>query len=212
MIVLGLTGSIAMGKSTAAEMLRSMGVPVHDSDLAVHAALGPNGVAVAQIAELYPAAHNQKTNAIDRKILGDILFKDPGKKAAIEAILHPVVREMQQQFLRSNQARGNKIVVLDIPLLYETGGENRVDKVIVVTCPSFLQHHRAMLRPGMTEEKFKAILAAQMPDDEKRKRADFIVQTGLGRAYTQMKLKQILTTLENGQNHDSHSNHIPPHA
>ena len=210
MIVLGLTGSIAMGKSTTAQMLRNMGIPVHDSDVAVHAALGPNGVAVAPVAALFPAAHDTKNNSIDRHILGQIVFGDDVQKTALEGILHPIVRDMQQQFLAANKAMDAKIVVLDIPLLYETGGGTRVDKVIVASCPSFLQRMRAMSRPGMTEAKFQAILAAQMPDAEKRKRADFIVQTGLGRPHAQGLLNKIIASLQTGQSHDPHSNDIPP--
>jgi dephospho-CoA kinase len=210
MIVLGLTGSIAMGKSTTAQMLRNMGIPVHDSDVAVHAALGPNGVAVDAVRALFPAAYDGASNAINRQTLGQIVFGDTAQKSALENILHPVVREMQQQFLLGCKAKGSEIVVLDIPLLYETGAESRVDKVIVASCPSFLQRLRAMNRPGMTEAKFQAILAAQLPDAEKRKRADFIVQTGLGRAHAQAALHKIIASLQTRQSHDPHSNDLPP--
>lgn len=211
MMVVGLTGSIGMGKSTAADMLRQMGVPVHDSDAAVHAALGPDGAAVAAVAAAFPGAYDPGSNSIDRKKLGGIVFPDPAQKKQLEEIIHPVVRDMQQHFIRAMQAKGVKIVVLDIPLLYETGAEKRLDKVIVVSCPAFMQRQRVMSRPGMTEEKFQAILASQTPDLEKRRRADYVAQTGLGRAYTHRVLKKIIHELTAGHHHDPHRDDFPPH-
>jgi len=211
MMVVGLTGSIGMGKSTAGDMLRQMGVPVHDSDAAVHEALGPDGCAVAAVAAAFPGSYDPKTNSIDRKKLGGVVFPDPAKKKQLEDIIHPVVRDMQQRFIRAMQARNVKIIVLDIPLLYETGAEKRLDKVIVVSCPAFMQRQRVMSRPGMTEEKFQAILASQIPDPEKRRRADYVAQTGLGRAYTHRVLKKIIHELTTGPNHDPHRDDFPPH-
>lgn len=211
MMVIGLTGSIGMGKSTAADMLRQMGVPVHDSDAAVHQALGPDGCAVAAVAAAFPAAYDAKTNSIDRKKLAPLVFPDPTRKKQLEDIIHPVVRDMQQHFIREMQGKGVKIVALDIPLLYETGAEKRLDKVIVVSCPAFIQRRRVMSRPGMTEEKFQAILVSQMPDLEKRRRADYVAQTGLGRAYTYRVLKKIINELTTGPRHDPHRNDFPPH-
>ena len=210
MIVLGLTGSIGMGKTTTAEMLRALGVPVHDSDDAVHRALAPGGKGVAAVAAAFPAALDKAKNAIDRKILGGLVFHDPVQKKKLEDILHPLVWEAQQDFLRENRRQNRAIVALDIPLLYEAGAEKKVDKVIVVTCPSFIQRRRVLSRPGMTEEKFQNILDSQMPDAEKKRRADFIVQTGLGRAYACNRLKKILHTLLPGQNHDPHRKDFPP--
>ena len=209
MIVLGLTGSIGMGKSTAADMLRQMGVPVHDSDDVARALTGPGGAAVAQVATLFPESLDKAKNAIKRDVLGSIVFADADKKAALEAIIHPLVRASQQDFLRDARARGATIAVLDIPLLYETGAEARVDKVIVMSCPAFLQKRRVMARQDMTEGKFTAIIAQQMPDYIKRHRADFVVQTGLGRAYTFRALKRIIQSLNRGCRHDQKRNHFP---
>ncbi|WP_435640688.1 dephospho-CoA kinase [Micavibrio aeruginosavorus] len=195
MIILGLTGSIGMGKSTAAAMFTRLGVPVHDSDASVHQLLGPNGAAVAAVAAAFPGVLDQPNNAIDRKKLGAMIFPDPTKKAVLEGILHPMVRQSQADFLHKNRALGVKIAVLDIPLLYETGAESRVDKVIVVTAPPHVQRQRVLARPTMTVDKFNAILAGQMPDADKCKRADYIVQTGLGRVHTMRSLKTIVRNL-----------------
>lgn len=210
MMVLGLTGSIGMGKSTVAAMLAQMGVPCHDSDAAARAVIGPGGAAVAAVAQLFPQVFDVKTGAIDRKILGSIVFSDPAKRAALEAAVHPHVRAAQQDFLKAQRALGAKFVALDIPLLYETGAEARVDRVIVVTCPAFLQRRRVLARAGMTEEKFKAILKAQMPDAEKRRRADFVIQTGLGLAWTRAALKRLLRELKKSSCHDQNRDCFPP--
>ncbi|HEY8190575.1 MAG TPA: dephospho-CoA kinase [Micavibrio sp.] len=199
MMIAGLTGSIGMGKSTAADMLRDMQVPVHDSDEAARAMIGPDGPAVAAVAQLFPQAYDRGNNAIDRAILGPIVFADPAKRKMLEDIVHPYVRESQQVFIREQKALGQRLIVLDIPLLYETEAEKRIDKVIVVTCPAFIQRRRVMSRPGMTEEKFQNILASQMPDAEKRRRADFVVQTGLGKAVTCCSLKKIIQELREGK-------------
>lgn len=206
MIVVGLTGSIGMGKSTAAEMLMQMGVPVHDSDAAARAATAEGGSALPQILKTFPEAFDA-SGKLDRGLLGRIVFQDKAKRAALEAIVHPLVQQAQQDFMRAEAAKGHKIVVLDIPLLYETGAEARVDKVIVVSAPFFIQKRRVMARPGMTEEKFKGILASQMPDREKRARADFVVLTGLGKAHAERALKKAIGSLLDGQ-----SNNFPPYA
>lgn len=195
MMVLGLTGSIGMGKSTAAKMLREMGVAVHDSDAAVHDLIEPGGDAVAAVGAAFPEVFDPAADRIDRKALGAIVFCDPVKKKILEGILHPMVRARQEKFLTEYRARDAAIAVLDIPLLYETGAEKRVEKVIVVTCPAWVQRRRVLRRPGMTPERFKGILAAQTSDKEKRKRADFVVQTGLGRAWTRRALRRIITDL-----------------
>jgi dephospho-CoA kinase len=195
MIVVGLTGSIGMGKSTAAKMLQAMGVPLHDSDKIVHELIAPQGRAIPALAKIFPEAYDAGANAVDRAVIGQIVFQNEEKRKALEAVLHPMVRESQQKFLEREKARGARVAVLDIPLLYETGAEKRVDKVIVVTAPAFIQRRRVMKRPGMTESKFQGILQSQMPDHEKRARADFIVQTGLGEAHTQRTLKKIIESL-----------------
>jgi len=205
MIVVGLTGSIGMGKSTAAEMLMQMGVPVHDSDKIAREAAADGGAAIPEILKQFPDAFVD--GKLDRGLLGQIIFKDDAKRVALESIIHPMVRQSQQDFMRAEAAKGHKIVVLDIPLLYETGAETRVDKVIVVSAPFFVQKKRVMARPGMTESKFKGILASQVPDEEKRARADFVVLTGLGKVYTERALKKVIGSLLNGQ-----SNNFPPYA
>ncbi len=181
MIVLGLTGSIGMGKSTAAALLRRLGVPVHDADASVHRLLGRNGAAVERVAAAFPGTGG--ANGIDRAELGRRVFNDP------------LVRAESDRFLRRMAAQGVPLVVLDIPLLFESGGERRCDAVIVVSAPSFLQRARVLARPGMSESRLAAILAKQMPDREKRNRADFIVPTGLGRRLTLRRLAEIVKML-----------------
>lgn len=192
MKIIGLTGSVGMGKSVAASLLRRMGIAVHDSDAAVHQLLAPGGRAFRTVALAFPAAWDGKTHTIDRRKLGGIIFSDPEKKRHLEAILHPLVQQSQRNFILQARRRGAKMVVLDIPLLYETHAEMRCNKVIVVSAPYFLQRLRVLARPNMTEEKFFAILDAQMPDEEKRRRADYIVPTGLGRAFTFRHLKKCI--------------------
>jgi dephospho-CoA kinase len=193
-IVLGLTGSVGMGKSTAAAMLRRLGVPVHDSDAAVHRVLAPSGAAVAAVADAFPEA--RATNGgIDRATLGRRVFGDAAALRRLERILHPLVRRSEVRFLRAARRRGEALVVLDVPLLYETGGERRCDKVVVVSAPASVQRARVLARPGMTAARFRAILAKQMPDAEKRRRADYVVPSGLGRAVTFRRLARIVREL-----------------
>jgi dephospho-CoA kinase len=190
MVVLGLTGSIGMGKSTAAQLLRRLGVPVHDADEAVHRLLGPGGRAVAPVEAAFPGVAGP--SGIDRRKLGAIVFQDEAALRRLEAILHPLVRVEEDRFLRRMAALRRPVVVLDVPLLFEGGGEARCDAVIVVTAPAFLQRHRVLRRPGMSEERFRAILARQLPDVEKRRRADFIVDSGQGRTTTLRQLARIV--------------------
>jgi dephospho-CoA kinase len=194
MIVLGLTGSVGMGKSTAAAMLRHLDVPVHDSDATVHRLMAPGGAAVAAVAKAFPDTR-RKDGGIDRVALGRRVFGDAKALRWLEGILHPLVRQSQQRFLDTARARRVPLVVLDVPLLLETGGETRCDKVLVVSAPAPLQRARVMARPGMTEERFRAILAKQMPDAEKRRRADYVVPSGLGRAVTYRALQRIVREL-----------------
>jgi dephospho-CoA kinase len=194
MIILGLTGSVGMGKSTAAAMLRRLRVPVHDSDAVVHRLLAPGGAGVAAVGKAFREAR-APNGGIDRAALGRRVFADSAALARLERILHPLVRQSQRRFLAQARARRLPLVVLDIPLLYETGGEPGCDKVMVVSAPPYLQRARVMARPGMSEERFRAILRQQLPDSVKRRRADFVVPTGLGRAVTFRKLARILRAL-----------------
>lgn len=190
MIVIGLTGSIGMGKTTAANMLREMGIPVHDSDQAVHDMLESGGAAVAAVAALFPDTYDAQHNRIDRKKLGPVVFDDREKRRQLESVIHPLVQQSQDVFLLQHARNRAKIVVLDIPLLFEVGAENRVDCTMVVFAPEHIQRQRVMARDGMTEEAFARRKAAQMPDAEKRKRADFIIENGLGLDETRRQIKQ----------------------
>lgn len=192
MIVLGLTGSIGMGKSTAARMFKRMGVPVFDSDLSVHKAIGINGSAVEEIAVTFPESWDKKRGVIDRKKLGATVFGDAEKRKELESILHPVVQQGQRKFIAAMNRIGKNIVVLDIPLLFETGAQSRVDYTICVTAPFDIQKRRVLKRPGMDETKFYKILSHQMPDGEKQALADYVVQTGLGYALTFRQLQKIV--------------------
>lgn len=196
MIVIGLTGSLAMGKSTLAAMLQQQGVPVHDSDAEVHALMRQEGAAYAQIAAAFPASQHkglyQAGGAIDRGALAALVFKDETARRRLENILHPQVQQAQTRFIAQAERSGIGIVALDIPLLFETGAEARVDYTLCATAPRYIQRARALARPGMTEERLKAIISTQMPDAEKRKRADFIVHTGLGHAYAKRQILGIL--------------------
>ncbi len=197
MIVVGLTGSIGMGKSNAAHVLRHLGVPVHDADSAVHRLLGSGGAAVRPVAALFPEA--LAGNRIDRTLLGDKVFGNTDALKKLEGILHPLVRRSSRAFLAAARRRGEKLVVLDIPLLYESRGEKTVDRVIVVSAPPAIQRQRVLTRPGMTEAKFRAILARQLPDSEKRRRADFVVRTGGHRGETYRQLRRIVAQLKSGE-------------
>lgn len=190
MKIIGLTGSIGMGKSLAAAMVRGLRVPVFDSDAYVHGLL--DGLAVDAILKVFPSVCDPITGKINRKKLGGIVFSDPVARKVLETILHPLVWEGQRKFIAKARRSGQKQVVLDIPLLFETGRERRCDAVLCVTAPLFLQRSRVLGRSGMTEEKFRSILTQQMPDSEKRRRADWVIPTGAGRAFTLQKLKKAL--------------------
>jgi dephospho-CoA kinase len=192
MIVLGLTGSIGTGKSTTAGMFRDLGVPVHDADAAVHDLYRTD--AVAPVAEHFPEALSD--GVIDRKALSATLARFPDRFATLEAIIHPLVRAREKAFLDAERDRGSPLVLLDIPLLYETEGAARVDKVIVVTCDPEIQRQRVLARPGMTEEKFQLILSRQMPDADKRRRADFLVDTGKGLEAARKAVEEIIGRLK----------------
>jgi dephospho-CoA kinase len=193
MFILGLTGSIGMGKSTAAKMLRRLGVPIHDSDAVVHRLMSRGGAAVPAIAHHYPDA--VRDGAVDRGALSRIAFHDPGVLKTLEAILHPLVRQSQTRFLARAAARRAPVVVLDIPLLFETGGDKRADVIAVVTAPPEVQRQRVLARGQMTEAEFEAILARQTPDSVKRLRADFVINTGFGFPYAEAQIDEIIETL-----------------
>lgn len=191
--VLGLTGSIGMGKSTAAAMFRAMGVPVHDADAAVHRLMQPGGGAVEEIARAFPGS--VRDGRVDRALLGERVFRDRAALRRLEAILHPKVRREARRFVQRQRRRGVPLVVLDIPLLYETGGEAMCDAVAVVSAPRFVQEARVLRRPGMTRARLEGIRRHQLPDAEKRRRADFVVETGLGKYHTLRSLRRIVKML-----------------
>ncbi|TGR16572.1 MULTISPECIES: dephospho-CoA kinase [unclassified Mesorhizobium] len=176
MIVLGLTGSIGMGKSTTARMFAEAGVPVHDSDETVHRLYA--GKAAPLVEAAFPGT--TADGSVDRAKLGARVLGDAAALKKLEAIIHPLVRADADAFLAKHRNAGESIAVLDIPLLFETRGRGRVDKVVVVTAPAEVQRQRVLARPGMSEEKLAAILAKQVPDAEKRRLADFVIDTGNG--------------------------------
>ena len=200
MHILGLTGSIAMGKSTAATMLRRMGVPVHDSDAAVHALTQPGGAAIPQITTAFPDL--AAGNGINRQALSQRAFDDPAVLRKLEQILHPMVRAETARFLKQHRARRAKLVVLDVPLLLETGGEKRCHAVAVVSAPRMVQLERVLSRPGMSLRKLQGIEARQMPDIEKRKRADFVIPTGLGRRVAWAALQKAMRKMRGARPQD----------
>jgi len=191
MIVIGLTGSIGMGKSTTAKMFAVEGVPVNDADAVVHDLYRTD--AVAPVGDAFPGT--VKDGIIDRLELSRQLAAAPEKFKQLEAIVHPLVRRREAEFLARQREAGTDLVLLDIPLLFEVKGEDRVDVIVVVTCDPQIQRERVLARPGMTEEKLAMILSRQMPDAEKRQRADFLVDTGLGMEAARAKVHQIVTRL-----------------
>jgi dephospho-CoA kinase len=191
MFILGLTGSIGMGKSTTAKMFAEEGVPVHDADAAVHRLY--EGEAVKPIEAAFPGttAHGK----VDREKLGKRVLGDQLAMKRLEHIVHPLVRQAEERFLTEAQKKGAKVALLDIPLLYETAGDKRCDAVVVVSAPAEIQCARAFERPGMTQEKFAAILAKQTPDTEKRRRADFVVDTSKGLEPARAQVRDILQAI-----------------
>jgi len=193
MVIIGLTGSIGMGKSTAAKILRDLGFPIYDADATVHALLKKGGKAVAPVAKLFP--QTLKHDGIDRKLLGRAVFGQPKKLQQLEHIIHPLMRSVERAFLQKVRIAEAHAAILEIPLLFETGAEKRCDVTLCVTAPRAIQKARVLSRPGMNKEKLRAILARQMPDAEKRKKADYVVPTGKGIAATKKHLREILREL-----------------
>ena len=194
MIVLGVTGSIAMGKSTVTTMLSHLNNPLHDADKTVHELMSVNGKAYYEIERNFPGAI--QVNGVDRIKLGQEVFGDPEKLKQLENILHPLVREARNRFVKQQSRYKSRLVILDVPLLYETGGDKDCDKVLVVSAPYFIQKQRALARNGMTQTKFHDILQLQLPDHEKRRRADVVIPTGLGKAHTYRILKRLIRDLK----------------
>ncbi|WP_299437419.1 dephospho-CoA kinase [uncultured Rhodospira sp.] len=193
MTVLGLTGSIGMGKSTAARMMRRLNVPCHDADAVVHRLLGPGGAAVAEVAAAFPGV--VEDGRVNRQALGAHVFGDADALRRLEAILHPRVRAAEQTFLRQQALARRSLVVLDVPLLFETVGERRCDLVMLVTAPAFLQAQRVLGRAGMTRQRLDQIRAKQMAEPEKRRRTDIVVNTGLGMAPAYRTVRRLVRDL-----------------
>lgn len=194
MIIVGLTGSIAMGKSETARMFARQGIPVFDSDAAVHALYANGGEAVAIISDLAPGAI--VNGEVDRKRLAVEVMNDPGLLKRIEEAVHPLVQARQRRFLETASAAGEDLAVLDVPLLFETGRDKTVDKIVVVSAGAELQRERALQRPGMTPEKLDFILGKQVPDAEKRRRADFVIDTSKGLSDAESQVQRIVATLK----------------
>ena len=188
MIILGLTGSLGMGKSTTAKMFAEAGVPVHDADAAVHRLY--EGEAVPLIEAAFPGS--TAGGKVDRDKLGQRVIGDAAAMRKLEAIVHPLVRKAEERFLAEAERAGATVAVLDIPLLFETGGDKRCDAVVVVSAPPGTQRARVLERPGMTEAKFQALAGKQMPDADKRARADFIVDSGQGYEAARQQVREIL--------------------
>ena len=188
MFILGLTGSLGMGKSATAKMFAEEGVPVHDADAAVHRLY--DGEATPQIEAAFPGT--TKNGKVDRETLAKLVFGDATAIKRLEQIVHPLVHAAAQRFVAEAEVSGAPVAVVDVPLLFETGGEKRCDAVVVVSAPADMQRARAFERPGMTEEKFAAILAKQTPDAEKRARADFVVDTSKGFEAARAQVRDIL--------------------
>lgn len=194
MLLVGLTGSIGMGKSKSAELFEAEGLPVYDADASVHALYEKGGAAVALLSDFFPEAI--KDGAVDRTILGQLVLNDSEKLQKLESIVHPLAGQMQKEFLELQEASGKQAVILDIPLLLEKNAEGLVDVVVVVSTTPEVQKKRVLERPGMTEEKFLSILSKQMPDSEKREKADFVVDSTTSEADAQRQIRDIIKKLD----------------
>ena len=191
MLILGLTGSIAMGKSTIAMQFRQEGIPVHDADQSVHDLMAAGGAASDQVAVLFPDAKNPD-GSIDRPTLGRLVFDNGEARQQLEGILHPLVRKNRDDWLEDHRQKGAWCVALDVPLLFETAGEKDCDLTVVATTSAYQQRMRALSRPGMTEERLNAILQLQMPDNMKRDKADFVIPTSYGRLVSLFYIRHCL--------------------
>jgi dephospho-CoA kinase len=192
-IVLGLTGSIGMGKTTTARLFAEEGVPVWDADAVVHKLYGPQGGAVAGVGEAFPGVVGP--GGVDRRALGSQVAADPRLLARLEAIVHPLVRDDRERFLDEAEARGEPLVVAEVQLLFETGADQMVDGVVVVTADPEVQKARVMSRPGMTAEKFEALKGRQMSDADKRARADFVIDTGSGIETARQQVRAVIAAV-----------------
>ena len=193
MLVIGLTGSIGMGKSTVAGLLRRMGYPMYSADAAVHNTLKKGGKAVAPVARLFP--ETLKRGGIDRKLLGRAVFGQAKELRQLEQIIHPLLRRRERAFLQQARKAKARAAILEIPLLFETGAEKRCDITFCVTAPRAIQKARVLARPGMSEEKLRAILKRQMPNAEKCRKADYIIPTGKGLEITRKRLQKLMDGL-----------------
>lgn len=191
MIRIALTGSIGMGKSTVAQMFSRAGIPVFDADAVVRGLQGPGGELVEAIEQHFPGTTGP--NGVDREALSKVVLSDPDRLARLEAIVHPAVHRARSRFLLDNRDR--PALVFEIPLLFETGGHEAFDKVIVVSAPPDVQQARVLARPGMTKDKLDALLARQIPDSEKRKLADFVIETGTDLSTTEGQVRSVLACL-----------------
>jgi dephospho-CoA kinase len=191
MIRVALTGSIGMGKTTVAKMFERGGVPVFDADAVVRQLQGPGGALVEKIGELFPGC--VRSGTLDRDCLAEIVLSDPEKLSRLEGIVHPAVRQARETFIDEHEDA--PALLFEIPLLFETDGEKEFDKVVVVSAPPEVQRDRVLQRPGMTVEKLQSILSRQMPDEEKRHRADFVVDTGTDLSTTESQVRDILACL-----------------
>ena len=195
-MILGLTGSIGMGKSSTARMFSDLGVPVHDADAAVHELY--RAEAVNPVAALFPDVVDHDVagqDIINRERLSKLVLGHPERLAALEAVVHPLVRAREQAFVAQARAAGSPLVVLDVPLLFESGGEARCDAVVVVTASPEVQRARVLARPGMTEARFDAILTRQMPDADKRAKGSYIIDTGKGLEHARAQVAAIVTSV-----------------
>ena len=195
MLIIGLTGSVASGKSTVAGWIAQRGIAIHDADSAVHSLLAADGAAVPDIMARFGWSILADDGGIDRKKLGNHVFEHPQDRKILESILHPMLRQHRDQFLADHRRSGSKIVVLDVPLLFETGGDTLCDYVVVVHAGEDTIWRRALARPGMTENKLAGILKTQMPDSEKCQRADFVLDTDLSPEVTRQHLSSWLDDL-----------------
>lgn len=201
MIIIGLTGSIGMGKSTTSDMFKAMGIPVNSADEIVHQLY--SGEAAPLIEAAFPGS--APDGVVDRKILSELLMAAPEGFKRLEDIIHPLVRARERDFIEAARLRGEAMVLLDIPLLFETGATDRVDAIVVVTCAPEIQRQRVMARPGMTIDKYEAILARQTPDAEKRARADFVIDTGHGLDAAEQQVAEIVATLSSSTQQGQHN-------